>query len=172
MNATRQQLAEIARQNALKPFHGFVNGEDSNLDPIVRHFPRWNLVEADGLWCAAFVYHCCREAGFVFPYSPDECESCSLAGCGGWEEFAMKDSRILYHRGDHGFTPQPGDIVLFDHVFCHQEHDHIGVVLEAGEHHLLTAEGNCPLGNISGIINRARDEHIRSYIRLPEGYRY
>lgn len=171
MTATRVHLAEVARRNALKPYHGFLAHEDSNLAPIVAHFPRWNLTEADGLWCAAFVYHCCMEAGFVFPYSPEECESCSLAGCGGWEEFAMKDCRIRYHRGDD-FLPQPGDIVLYDRVFCDAEHDHIGIVLEADESHLLCAEGNCPLGNISGIISRARDEHIRAYIRLPDGYRY
>ncbi|MBO5501629.1 MAG: CHAP domain-containing protein [Clostridia bacterium] len=171
MTATRAYLAEVARRNALKPFHGFLPHEDSNLAPIVAHFPRWNLTEADGLWCAAFVYHCCMEAGFHFPYSPEECESCSLAGCGGWEEFAMKHSRIRYHRGDD-FLPQPGDIVLYDRVFCDAEHDHIGIVLEADESHLLCAEGNSPLGNISGIISRSRDEHIRGYIRIPDCFCY
>ena len=169
MPATRARLAEIARRNALKPFHGFTNHEGSNLAPIVARFPQWTLVEADRLWCAAFVYHCCMEAGFVFPPRPEECESGSLAGCLCWEEFAMKNSRIRYHRGDD-FMPGPGDIVLYDRVFCEAEHDHMGIVLEADEDQLLVAEGNSPLGNQSGIITRARDEHIRSYIRLPDGF--
>lgn len=171
MTATRAHLAEVARRNALKPFHGFLDHKDSNLAPIVAHFPRWTLPEADSLWCAAFVYHCCMEAGFAFPCRPEECESGSLAGCSAWEEFAMKDCRIRYHRGND-FLPQPGDIVLYDRVFCDAEHDHMGIVLEADESHLLCAEGNCPLGNLSGIIPRARDEHIRGYIRLPEGFCY
>ena len=83
----------------------------------------------------------------------------------------MKHSRIRYHRGDD-FLPQPGDIVLYDRVFCNAEHDHIGIVLEADESHLLCAEGNWPLGNISGIISRSRDEHIRGYIRIPDGFCY
>lgn len=165
MSANRIHLAEVARHNALKPFHGFSDHEDSNLAPIVARFPRWSLREADGLWCAAFVYHCCMEAGFLFPPKPEECESGSLAGCICWEEFAMKNCRIRYHRGDD-FLPEPGDIVLFDRVFCGMEHDHMGIVLQAEEDQLLTAEGN--VHNRSGIITRIRDAHIRSYIRLPD----
>ena len=54
-NATREALAFAAREAALKPFHGYLPGRESNLDPIVRRFPKWNLREADRLWCAAFV---------------------------------------------------------------------------------------------------------------------
>lgn len=79
-SATREALAFAAREAALKPFHGYLPGRESNLDPIVRRFPKWNLREADRLWCAAFVYHCCIEAGFAIPYSPDQCVTCSLAG--------------------------------------------------------------------------------------------
>ena len=62
-NATRENLAKIARNMAQTPFHGDVDGRASNLAPIVRLFPTWNLEEADGLWCAAFVYYCCTAAG-------------------------------------------------------------------------------------------------------------
>jgi hypothetical protein len=171
MAATRTQLAQTARALALKPYHGYIHHQESNIAPIVAHFPRWNLVEADGLWCAAFVYHCCMEAGFRFPSRPEGCKSGSLAGCSAWEEFAIRDPHILYHKGDD-FSPQPGDIVLYDYVFCQQEHDHIGIVLEADAQHLLAAEGNCPPGNVSGLVYRARDKHIRGYIRLPEGFVY
>lgn len=168
--ATREMLAETARRSALLPFHGRLDGGQANIGAIIRHFPRWNVRDADRLWCAAFVYYCCVEAGFAIPYSPRECVTCSLAGCGGWEEFAMGDSRIAYRRPD--FAPAAGDIVLYDRVFCNREHDHIGIVLDAGGDFLVAAEGNVGNSNLSGIVTRPLDEHIRAYIRIPNGYRY
>ena len=89
--ATRQQLANVAKAMAQIPFHGFEDGKVSNLEPIVQPFPNWTLEEADRLWCAAFVYYCCREAGFEIPIRPNECKTCHLAGCIAWEEFATGD---------------------------------------------------------------------------------
>ena len=57
-------------------------------------------------------------------------------------------------------------------VFNGQEHDHIGVVLEASDSGLVAAEGNVLGKNCSGLVRRRRDEHIRAYIRIPDGYRY
>ena len=168
--ATREYLAEVARELALVPFHGEIDGTASNLAPIVKLFPTWNLKEADGLWCAAFVYYCCTEAGFDFPYRPGKCKTCHLAACLGWEEFAAGDQRIEYHKGTGGFVPEAGDIVIYDRVFENKEHDHIGIVLEKREHTILAAEGN--VNNTSGIIVRSIDEHIRSFIRIPNGFRY
>ncbi len=168
--ATGKRLAEIAKAMALLPFHGAADGEASNLGPIVRPFPGWTTGEADGLWCAAFVYHCCGEAGFGIPIRPDECKTCHLAGCVAWEEFAAGDPRIVYHKGWEGFVPEAGDIVLYDRVFENREHDHMGIVLETGERTILAAEGN--VDNRSGIVERPIDGHIRAFIRLPDGYRY
>ncbi len=168
--ATREYLAITAKDLALVPFHGAVDGLASNLAPIVRSFPTWSLREADRLWCAAFVYYCCREAGFGIPIRPDECKTCHLAGCIAWEEWAMGDPRIGYHKGGEGFVPEAGDIVIYDRVFENKEHDHIGIVLEKRANTILAAEGN--IDNRSGIIERPLDGHIRAYIRIPDGYRY
>ena len=168
--ATREYLAKTAKDLALVPFHGAVDGLESNLWPIVRSFPTWSLREAEGLWCAAFVYYCCREAGFGIPYRPDECKICHLAACLGWEEFAAGNQLIEYHKGADGFVPEAGDIVIYDRVFENREHDHIGIVLEKRERTILTAEGN--VNNRSGIIERSIDEHIRAYLRIPDGYHY
>ncbi len=168
--ATRKALAEVAGQAAQLPFHGCVEGEASNLDPVIRFFPKWTLMEADGLWCAAFVYYCCREAGFEIPIRPDECRTCHLAGCIAWEEFAIGDPRIAYHQDGEGFVPEAGDIVLYDRVFENREHDHIGIVMENRGDTILAAEGN--IANRSGIIERPKDGHIRGYIRIPDGFRY
>lgn len=123
--ATRKKLVEIARQKAELPFHGYIEGEESNIEPMINLFPKWNIKDADKLWCAAFVYYCCIEAGFVIPYSPNECVTCSLAGCGGWEEYAIADCQIEYHKKEETFIPKAGDIVLYDRVFIDQEHEQV-----------------------------------------------
>jgi RimJ/RimL family protein N-acetyltransferase len=168
--ATGQQLAGIAKTMAQIPLHGFTDGERSNLEPIIHPFPKWTLEEADGLWCAAFVYYCCREAGFEIPIRPDECKSCHLAGCIAWEEFATGDPRIEYHTPEDYFVPESGVIVLYDRVFENKEHDHIGIVIENQGDTIIAAEGN--IDNRSGIVGRPIDGHIRAYIRIPDGYKY
>ena len=54
--------------------------------------------------------------------------------------------------------------------YSRTKHDHMGIVLDKREGTILVAEGN--VNNISGIIERPIDEHIRAYIRIPDGYRY
>ena len=94
-----------------------------------------------------------------------------MAGCGGWEDFAINDERIEYHLGsDNTFIPEAGDIVLYDRVFINAEHDHIGIVLENMLDSIMVAEGNND--NISQVLIRDKDEHIRAYIRIPNNFDY
>ena len=165
-----RRLAEIARAEALKCYHGFVSETEPNIMEFVKPFPRWSLKEADACWCAAFVYHCCCLAGFEIPIRPAGCISSNLAGCPAWEEWAQSDERLLCFREGKDYLPCAGDIVIFDRVFNGSEHDHIGVVLEVRTDGITTAEGN--FNNVSAVVDRKRDEHIRCYIRIPEGYRY
>lgn len=170
---TRTKLAEIAKAKALLPFNGILPNREPNIHQIIRFFPRWSIEEADRNWCAAFVYYCCVEAGFHIPVRPKECISCNLAGCGAWEEFALGDERMEYHPGNEdNFSPEPGDIVIYDRVFIDCEHDHIGIVLENKKDSIITAEGNTYNDNISRILERDKDEHIRAYIRIPNYYSY
>lgn len=166
--ATRYELAEIARSEAMKNYHGRVMGLEPNIQPMVELFPKWKLKEADGLWCAAFVYYCCVRAGYQIPIRPKECVSCNLAGCGAWEEFAKGDNRVGWLANT--CLPQPGNIVIFDKVFENKPHDHIGIVVEVWENSLLVAEGN--VGNVSVVVERPRDEHVRGYISLPDSFVY
>ena len=140
---TRRALTAVAREKALLPFRG---GEGGNIALLVAPFPKWSVAEADRLWCAAFVLHCCREAGFDIPYSPAECVTCSLAGCGGWEEYAMADPRIQYHRPEEDFTPAPGDIVLYNF-------GHTGVVEAVGSGTVTAIEGNTSPGTAGSQDN-------------------
>jgi hypothetical protein len=170
---TRKRLAEVAKAAAQKPFHGILENNDTNIQPMIDLFPKWNVKEADKNWCAAFVYYCCVEAGFIIPYSPKECISCSLAGCGGWEDFAINDKRMEYYLGnDNTFVPEAGDIVLYDRVFINAEHDHIGIVIENMIDSIMVAEGNTYHDNISSVLLRNKDEHVRAYIRIPNNFDY
>lgn len=166
----RIKLATIAREEAKKPYNGKWNHCAPNIQDIVARFPKWSVDEADGLWCAAFVYHCVILAGFKIPVRPKE-SSCSLAGCVAWEEWAQADARIEYHSGnDNIFQPAAGDIVLFDRVFDNTDHDHIGIVLENYDDYMITAEGN--VENVSRILERKKNSHIRAYIRIPDHFSY
>jgi len=167
---TRYKLAHVAKTEAQRFLHGRVMCTEHNLHEIIESFPKFLIEEADGMWCAAFVYYCCKKAGFEIPIKPSTC-SCSFAGCIAWEEWAKADEKIIYAAsGERDFMPAPGDIVLFDKVFIDKEHDHIGVVIENRDELIITAEGN--VNNVSGIMERMKDSHIRAYIRLPDNYKY
>ena len=84
---------------------------------------------------------------------------------------AIADASIIYATAkDTNFVPAPGDIVLFDNVFIDKEHDHIGIVVENKDVSIIVAEGN--INNVSGVIERKKDAHIRAYIRIPDNYIY
>lgn len=166
----KKKLADIAEREARKCFHGNVMTVKSNLQPIADLFPEWSLKQWDDKWCAAFVYYCFIEAGYDMPVKyPDEKVRCNFAGCIAWQEWAMlPGNKFYYSNEDEDFYPEKGDIVLYDHVFNNHEHDHIGVVLQNNEHTIEVAEGN--INNVSGIIERDKNNHIRGYIRIPDGY--
>lgn len=171
MVATKEKLIEIAQKEALFPYHGFILGDDSNIKLIIDLFPKWNIIDADCSWCAAFVYYCLRMSGYKIPYSPNECITCSLVGCGGFEEFALNNKRIEYFKFSET-NPEIGDIVIFDNVFSNEEHDHMGIIIDKNEEYIFTAEGNIPGRNSSGIVKRKIDNHIRCYIRIPDAFVY
>jgi len=168
----REILAKIAKIEAQKGFHGHVMGLESNIQPIVDLFPKWSLEKWDNKWCAAFVYYCCMSAGYNFPMKyPDDSVTCNFAGCIAWEQWGtLSENNFYYSESVEYFTPEIGDIILYNRVFCEEPHDHIGIIIENQKDSFLVAEGN--LNNVSGIIRRKRDEHIRGYIRIPNDYNY
>lgn len=66
----RMKLAVIAREEAEIPYNGKLNHCVPNIQDIAALFPKWSVDEANGLWCAAFVYHCVILAGFKIPVRP------------------------------------------------------------------------------------------------------
>jgi hypothetical protein len=171
MPPRQHHLAAVAEALARKPFHGNVMGLKPNLHPIMDHFARARHAEFDGKWCAAFAYHCCAVAGLDLPPRYPEPVSCSFAGVRAWIEWAkLPANRFYFSARNAAFTPKRGDLVVFDRVFEPAPHDHIGVVLAVGRDGIRVAEGN--LNNLSAVVERERNSHIRGYIRIPEDYRY
>lgn len=163
-----QILADVAKREALRCFHGSVLGTSSNLEPIADLFPKsptWGLANWENCWCAAFVYYCCVNAEFHLPVRyPDERVTCNFAGCIAWEQWAKLNNNNFWY--DATEIPEIGDIVLFDRVFQNKEHDHIGIIIGVSENHVVTAEGN--FNNVSAIVTRQINEHIRGYVRIDK----
>lgn len=164
----RKLLADIAETLANKKIYGDLNDEDFR--SIIRYFPDGYPALGSG-WCAAFVYHCCMQAGFVLPIKFRSPVSCRFAGVLAWIEWAkLSENRFYYSSEDKNFEPKRGDIVVFDNIFKNRPHDHIGIVLNNEDGVLETAEGN--VNNQSGIFKRERNKKVNGFIRIDNDYKY
>lgn len=171
--ATR--LADIAEQLARKKFKAELS--DKNFTEVIKYWPDDNAFnELKTGWCAAFVYHCCIQAGFMLPIG-HHLTSCRFAGVGAWYQWANLLNYCRYDKD--GFTPCKGDIVIYNNIIPIENkepnaywHDHIGIVISCTEDKLMDAEGNIDNQNISGIVERRRNEKIGCFIRIPEDYEY
>ena len=167
----RERLAQIAETVARKPFHGRTMGLPPNISVLTDHFPRGPRKDFVGKWCAAFVYHCCIEAGFAIPSRHPAPVRCSFAGVPAWLDWAKLPGNRFYFSSRNGeLIPKRGDIVVYDGVFDPGPHDHIGVVLAVEGKGLCVAEGN--VNDVSAVLWRARNHHIRGYIHIPNDYQH
>lgn len=120
-------------------------------------------------WCGAFVYWCCKVAGFDFPAAFPT--GFTAAYVPGWEAWARTNKTWYSSRlRSSEFNPKAGDIVVFDWN-GDSVPDHIGIVLEYdGKRTLTTAEGNTSPGNNSNgnsTAIRSRDWNVcKGFIRL------
>jgi hypothetical protein len=140
-------------------------GSATNLQPITDLFgysETWTVDSYDNVWCAAFIYWCCANAGYKLPVRyANEAVSCNFAGCIAWEQWAkLPEINCWLNKNE---KPEIGDIVLLDYVFKNEEHDHIAIILNLSESIIETAEGN--FNNVSAIVKRPY-QNVRGYIRL------
>ncbi len=183
--------------SAVKPFHQSlagdiaeslaekkITGEKSNTEymRIIRYFPEESAFdELENAWCAAFVYHCCIEAGLSLPirdpHTADNIANCRFACVLAWYEWGMENGFCYFEKDS--FVPVRGDIVIYHNIIPKENKpesstwcDHIGIVLSCGRDGLITAEGNAGNKNVSDIIFRKRDGTIGCYIRIPKDYVY
>ncbi|MEG0309126.1 MAG: HD domain-containing protein [Clostridium sp.] len=171
----RNLIANIAENLAAKK----ICGEKSNEDfiEIIKYYPENSAFdELRCNWCAAFVYHCCFEAGIKLPIKTANAEY-RLAGVGAWYKWGMENDFCFYEKD--GFVPSRGDVVIYNNIISQDNkpkdsswHDHIGIVLAIDNEYLTVAEGNVNNENISGVLKRRRDNTIGCYLRIPNNYEY
>ncbi|MCL2549147.1 MAG: HD domain-containing protein, partial [Symbiobacteriaceae bacterium] len=143
----RAMLSETAASLASAEIVG--SRDDAAFMNLIRYFPEDNAAdELINNWCAAFVFHCCQEVGFILPIRWLTLPS-RFAGISAWTAWAKKLS--YFHEGKNGFLPQPGDIVVYNSIIPvanrradqqHQAVDHMGIVVSCDGKELIAAEGN------------------------------
>lgn len=167
----RSKLADIAEALAGSNIVG-VPG-DRRYREVCKYWPDAGIYKVlQNSWCAAFVYHCCRQAGFQLPIRyPNGIYR--FAGVGAWLEWAgLSETGFLYYDGHDGFAPQRGDIVIYEKLLSNDPHDHIGIVLACDEKEIVVAEGNRDNQNYSSVFNRDRRHCILGYIRIDNDYTF
>lgn len=151
----RSKLADIAEAVAGSDIVGVP--EDRRYREICKYWPDEDIHKTlQNSWCAAFVYHCCWQAGFRLPIRYPN-GICRFAGVVAWLAWAqLPETDFLHYDGQDGFTPQRGDIVIYERLLSDHPHDHIGIVLGCDEDEIVVAEGNRDNQNYSSVFNRDR----------------
>ncbi|BCG60807.1 CHAP domain-containing protein [Paenibacillus sp. URB8-2] len=161
-------IAEIAKELASRPLVGNDKKCGPDLEPILGYFPRKDKnIGFD--WCAAFVYHCCCEAGLKLPIRYPEPVTCNFAWVKAWLDWSQLTG-FYFQASDLTYTPEHGDLIIFDNILGDGPQDHIGVVLGMDKDKVITAEGN--FHNRSGIFHRDRLKNVNGFIRIDDTYQY
>jgi len=173
----RNLLAQFAEELASGPIAG--SREDPVYMNLIRYWPEDSAFdELKNGWCAAFVYHCCQEAGFVFPikWRPDTLRFACVAA---WNTWARENNYFI--ESSPNFIPERGDIVLYRNIVPPENKkeeqrnvpiDHIGIVLGSEAGQFTVAEGNVNNQNVSGILTRPLHQNIEGYIRIDNNLKY
>ncbi|WP_018758026.1 CHAP domain-containing protein [Paenibacillus terrigena] len=165
----RSKLADIAEALGNESIIGIPG--DERYREICKYWPDQGIYKVlQSNWCAAFVYHCCMLAGLQMPIRYPT-GTYRLAGVGAWLEWAqLPETGFLCFDGQNGFTPQRGDIVIYEKLLTNDSHDHIGIVLACTDKEILVAEGNRDNQNYSSVFYRDRWHCILGYIRIDNDY--
>lgn len=176
----QSRLADIAEALAGKQIIG--ERTDADYMNIIRYFPEETAFdELKNAWCAAFVYHCCLQAGIELPlrlpHTAKKVANTRFACVVAWYEWGEENGYCHYEKD--GFSPERGDILIYNNIIPKDNKpesstwcDHIGIVLSVDGEYLTVAEGNDGNRNVSGILRRKRDERIGCYLRIPADYVY
>ncbi|WP_025678812.1 CHAP domain-containing protein [Paenibacillus massiliensis] len=167
----RLRMAEIAEDLGRANIIGMPG--DQRYREICKYWPDREIYKAlQNNWCAAFVYHCCFEAGFLLPIRYPNGKY-RLAGVGALLEWGQLPETGYFCMDKHnGFVPQRGDIVIYEKLLSNDSHDHIGIVLACNDNEILVAEGNRDNQNYSSVFYRDRWHCILGYIRIDNNYEY
>ncbi|MCK8060291.1 MULTISPECIES: CHAP domain-containing protein [unclassified Fusibacter] len=167
----RNRLASIAQELVFENIIG--TAADTNFRNMCKYWPDDNIYKtACNNWCAMFVFYCCKMAGFELPIKHIG-SKIRFGACPAWKDWATDKSVNFYHEAtDETFTPQRGDIVIYDKLMSATACDHIGIVLDYDGRVLQVAEGNVDNKNYSGVVSRDRNSNIDGFIRIANDYEY
>ena len=135
-NKTRETVIQIARWQV-----GVLESPAGSNKQKYGEAYGWNGVA----WCMIFVWWCFKEAGFNLKKTA----SCTEL---------MKSYAESKQWVTKGF--KPGDIAMFDFSGKKQITEHTGIIVEVGDGHVITIEGNTGSGNNTNggaVMERKRD---------------
>jgi len=159
-----QLLAQIARAEAKKNYHGDTDAGISNLYDLAEIFDEADGVTLETLnadWSGAFAYLCVQKAGYGLPIVyPDPRVGVSFANVEAWERYARLPKIHLWHSPDEEI--EVGDLVILE--VPDGKPRRMGIVLDIDGEEIELALGN--YHNHSALITHARHEKIRGLIRL------
>ena len=163
----KTHLAEVAREDARTNYHGNTSAAISNLQPLADLFEMVDEVSLDSLnedWSGAFAFWCTHVAEIGLPIRyPDSRVHASFASVDAWEEYARLPKISAWHWSDE--EPVVGDLVIFEQK--PGKPPKMGIVLSVADDTIDVAAGNHH--NHSAIIEHAKHEGIRGYVRLKSG---
>ncbi|MDP5274910.1 CHAP domain-containing protein [Chengkuizengella axinellae] len=166
----RNLLADISEELASQNIIGIP--EDKLYREICHYWPDLDIYKVlKENWCAAFVYHCCMQAGILLPTIYPNAKY-RLAGVGAILKWAQLPETGFFYYDDQNFRPQRGDIVIYEKLLSNNSHDHIGIVLDYEDQEILVAEGNKDNENYSSVFSRCRERNILGYIRIDNEYEF
>ena len=163
----RTTLAGIARDVASQQLRGAVYGAGPASDRGRAQRPPDPPGTANANWNATFVAHCARAAGLILPPDAGAWAPVPFPTVRAWVAWATRPEHACYYlTGTTDFTPDVGDLVIFDDLLGQGPQDHLGVLVDQTDHAFVTAEGN--VKDCTGIFVRRKDRHINGFILLPE----
>lgn len=164
----KQQFVGLARKEALLQLKGNSQKAGSEIEKYFSPFreifsrndPRFLDINFGADWCTLFVYYLMIKAGYELNPQPFHDKRGTFGLVGIWFEWAESLGKLKAIT----YEPESGDLVLYDKLLSDSELDHIAVILENNDNHIITAEGN--INNRTGIFKREKNEKIRTYIKL------
>lgn len=169
----RNKLSLIAKKEGLLRLHGNENFAGEEIEKYLStlreamnkngNYQKYSDLNVGYHWCGAFVYYCCKEAGFNIPEKPGT--RYTFAAVKTWHEWSVING--FYYNSDE-VKPSPGDIVIFDKIMSDLEMDHVGIIIEVQDNNLITSEGN--FFNKSGTFTREINNQIKGYIRISHTF--
>ncbi|MEM8637906.1 MAG: CHAP domain-containing protein [Cyanobacteria bacterium P01_G01_bin.54] len=170
---TRKRLADIAEEEA---------SEKLKYPEMVKYTRKFNPVfgsftsSRNYEWCAVFVTWCCEQVGLAMPIHAPGDFGYTFGLVEAWQQWAI--SVGYYHDNNGLFSPQRGDIVVFDWggrtIPDTDWENHIGIFLSINGDKLICAEGNVGAkdNTLSTTAIKSRESStIQGFIRLPDGLR-